>query len=78
MWVTLKGLPDKLRSAAWPSSVRAVRCPVKAFSLEKKNLGKRKTTDSQETNEIYAISCYCFLLKASTLMGLPVLNGRKE
>ena len=30
MRVTLKGLPDKLRSAAWPSSVRAVKCRVKS------------------------------------------------
>ena len=29
MRVTLKGLPDKLRSAAWPSSVRAVKCRLK-------------------------------------------------
>ena len=30
MKVSLKGLPDALRSGAWPSSARAVRCPVKS------------------------------------------------
>ena len=30
MKVRLRVLPDTLRSAAWPSSVRAVRCPVKS------------------------------------------------
>ncbi len=28
--VSLKSLPDTLRSGAWPSSVRVVRCPVKS------------------------------------------------
>ena len=28
--VRLKSVPDKLRSGAWPSSVRVVRCPVKS------------------------------------------------
>ena len=30
MKVSLKGLLDKLRGGAWPSSARAVRCPVKS------------------------------------------------
>lgn len=30
MRVSLKGLPDKLRGAAWPSSARGVSCPVKS------------------------------------------------
>ncbi len=30
MKVSLKGLPDALRGSAWPSSARAVRCPVKS------------------------------------------------
>lgn len=30
MKVKLKTLPDKLRGGAWPSPVRAVRCPVKS------------------------------------------------
>ncbi len=30
MRVRLTTLPDKLRGGAWPSSVRAVRCPVKS------------------------------------------------
>ena len=30
MKVRLKVLPDKLRGGAWPSPVRAVRCPVKS------------------------------------------------
>ncbi len=30
MKVKLKTLPDKLRGGAWPSSARAVRCPVKS------------------------------------------------
>ncbi len=30
MMVSLKGLPDKPRGGAWPSSARAVRCPVKS------------------------------------------------
>ena len=30
MKAKLKTLPDKLRSGAWPSSARAVRCPVKS------------------------------------------------
>ncbi len=32
MKVSLKGLPDALRGSAWPSSARAVRCPVKSGS----------------------------------------------
>jgi len=28
--VRLKSVPDTLRSGAWPSSVRVVRCPVKS------------------------------------------------
>ncbi len=30
MKVSLKGLPDEPRGSAWPSSARAVRCPVKS------------------------------------------------
>ncbi len=30
MKVSLMGLPDKPRGGAWPSSARAVRCPVKS------------------------------------------------
>ena len=30
MMVSLKGLPEALRGIAWPSSARAVRCPVKS------------------------------------------------
>ncbi len=30
MKVRLKVLPDELRGGAWPSSARAVRCPVKS------------------------------------------------
>ena len=30
MKVKLKTLPDTLRGGAWPSSARAVRCPVKS------------------------------------------------
>ena len=30
MKVRLKALPDKPRGSAWPSSARAVRCPVKS------------------------------------------------
>ncbi len=30
MKVSLKGLPDKPRGSAWPSSAHAVRCPVKS------------------------------------------------
>ena len=30
MTVRLKTLPDALRGGAWPSSARAVRCPVKS------------------------------------------------
>jgi len=30
MRVSLKGLPDKLRGAAWPSSARGVNCLVKS------------------------------------------------
>ncbi len=30
MMVSLKGLPDALRGVAWPTSARAVRCPVKS------------------------------------------------
>ncbi len=30
MKVSLKGLPDEPRGGAWPSSARAVRCPVKS------------------------------------------------
>ncbi len=30
MKVSLKGLPNKPRGGAWPSSARAVRCPVKS------------------------------------------------
>ncbi len=30
MKARLKVLPDKLRGGAWPSPVRAVRCPVKS------------------------------------------------
>ena len=30
MKARLKVLPDKLRGGAWPSSVRAARCPVKS------------------------------------------------
>ena len=29
MKVSLKNLPDKPRGSAWPSSARAVRCPVR-------------------------------------------------
>ena len=32
MKVNLKGLPDKLRSGAWPSSARAVRRAVKSVN----------------------------------------------
>ena len=34
MMVTLKGLPDKLRGVAWPSSARAVRCAVKSVKSD--------------------------------------------
>ncbi len=30
MKVNLKGLPDEPRGSAWPSSARAVKCPVKS------------------------------------------------
>ena len=30
MKVSMKGLPDEPRGSAWPSSARAVRCPVKS------------------------------------------------
>ena len=30
MKVRLKALPNKPRGSAWPSSARAVRCPVKS------------------------------------------------
>ncbi len=30
MKVSLKGLPDEPRGSAWPSSARAVKCPVKS------------------------------------------------
>ena len=30
MKVRLKALPDEPRGSAWPSSARAVRCPVKS------------------------------------------------
>ncbi len=30
MKISLKGLSDELRGSAWPSSARAVRCPVKS------------------------------------------------
>ncbi len=30
MMASLKGLPDTLRGGAWPTSARAVRCPVKS------------------------------------------------
>ena len=30
MKVNLKGLPNEPRGSAWPSSARAVRCPVKS------------------------------------------------
>ena len=30
MKASLKGLPDEPRGGAWPSSARAVRCPVKS------------------------------------------------
>ncbi len=30
MKVSLKGLPNEPRGSAWPSSARAVRCPVKS------------------------------------------------
>ncbi len=30
MKVSLKGLPNEPRGGAWPSSARAVRCPVKS------------------------------------------------
>ncbi len=30
MKVSLKGLPKEPRGSAWPSSARAVRCPVKS------------------------------------------------
>ncbi len=32
MKVRLKVLPDEPRGAAWPSSARAVRCPVKSVN----------------------------------------------
>jgi len=35
MRVSLKGLPDKLRGAAWPSSARTVRRAVKSVKLTK-------------------------------------------
>ncbi len=39
MKVTLKGLPDKLRGAAWPSSVRAVKLFLSQRKiLEKENM----------------------------------------
>ena len=76
MRVTLKGLPDKLRSAAWPSPVRAVRCPVKLF--RKKSNQKLKSAVSQETNETRATSCYCLPRQAGTLAGPLALSQRKE
>ncbi len=30
MKVSLMGLPDEPRGSAWPSSARAVKCPVKS------------------------------------------------
>lgn len=84
MMVSLKGLPDTLRSAAWPSSVRAVK-PF--LSYKKKNPWEKKTIRkrlrksvllSQETNETYAISCYLPLRRQSTLMGPLLLKQRKE
>ena len=35
MKVSLKGLPDKLRGVAWPSSARTVRRAVKSVKLVK-------------------------------------------
>ena len=72
MMVSLKGLPDTLRGAAWPSSARAVRCPVKPLEIV-----NSKGAVSQETSETRAASCYYPVRRIGTLAGLPVLNGRK-
>ncbi len=47
MKVSLKGLPNEPRGSAWPSSARAVRCPVKS--------GNERDLYLQLLTSIYAI-----------------------
>ena len=50
MRVSLKGLPDKLRGGAWPSSARTVRRAVKSVKLAK--LEKFYLVRDPDTNKI--------------------------
>jgi hypothetical protein len=60
--VRLRVLPDELRGGAWPSPVRAVRCPVKS--------GNERDPYHQLPSNPVGV--------ASTLVGLPSIRRRKE
>ncbi len=62
MKARLKILLDKLRGGAWPSPVRAVRCPVK----------------SGNERDPYHYLLPDPIGTLSTLMGLPPIRWRKE
>ena len=62
MKARLKALPDQLRGGAWPSPVRAVRCPVKS--------GNERDPCSQLQP--------CPARTTGTLGGLPSIRRRKE
>ena len=59
MKISLKGLLDELRGSAWPSSARAVRCPVK--SGNERDLYLQLPATSSDGS--------------GTLKGLPVKTG---
>ncbi len=66
MKVILKGLPDKLRGVAWPSSARTLRRAVKSVN---------------ERDPRHHLLSYCKFLRTeymSTMMGPLVINQRKE
>ncbi len=62
MKAKLTTLPDRLRGGAWPSPVRAVRCPVKS--------GNERDPHPMLPGPLYGEGC--------THGGPPVLNWRKE
>ena len=56
---SLKGFPDEPRGSAWPSSARAVRCPVK----------------SGNEQDLYLQLLTTSLEESCTLWGLPGKPG---
>ncbi len=62
MMASLKGLLEALRGGAWPSSARAVMCPVKS--------GNERDPYFQLLTSFYGTRC--------TLEGLPLIKRRKE